>query len=322
MKRRLFAIIISIALIATLMPTFAFAEVNANCTCNHEFKKVERPATLTKDGYKGYECTKCGKHKDGKKIRHPETFKLSKKTYVYKGEAAVSKGKPRKPKVTIYDSKGKLVSPDNYTVKYRNNRNAGTAKAIVTFKNDYTGKKTLKFTIKPMRVRKAEEIGIYPSYGYTGEVQSILAMHVIKDEGKKSYIWYWVDEGKDYDITFDRPFKKIGTYTATIKFKGNFKGTVKKNVDIVPGTLLDTKIVKRSKTKMKVRWGKSKGATGYRIYIRTLDNPDKDKLYKITTNRYCWIPRNIYWWDVHGYKKVNGKIYESIWSPDNANGPY
>ena len=111
MKRRLFAIIISIALIATLMPTFAFAEVSANCTCNHEFKKVERPATLTKDGYKGYECTKCGKHKDGKKIRHPETFKLSKKTYVYKGEAATSKGKARKSGVLSATPQSSCLKP-------------------------------------------------------------------------------------------------------------------------------------------------------------------------------------------------------------------
>ena len=320
MKRRLLAIIISIALIATLMPTFAFAEVSANCTCNHEFKKVERPATLTKDGYKGYECTKCGKHKDGKKIRHPETFKLSKKTYVYSRQKGyVYKGKARKPKVTIYDSKGKLISSDNYTVKYRNNRNAGTAKAIVTFKNDYKGKKTLKFKIKPVRVRKVDEAGIYPSYEYNGEVQSITAMHVIKS---KMPYWFTVEEGKDYDITFDRPFKKIGTYTATIKFKGNFKGTVKNNVDIVPGAVYNTKIVKRSKTKMKVRWDAALGATGYRIYTYSLDKSGEPKLYKTTTKRYCWIPRNIEGWTVYGYKKVNGKIYESIWTPDNSDGPY
>ena len=316
MKRRLFAIIISIALIATLMPTFAFSETKTDSTCNHEYKKVERAATLTTDGYKGYECTKCGKHKDGKKIRHPETFKLSKKTYVYSQKTATSKGKARKPKVTIYDSKGKLISSDNYTVKYKNNRNAGTAKAIVTFKNDYSGKKTLKFKIKPMRVRKAEEVGIYPSYEYTGDVIDIPLMHVIKRH------WYGVKEGKDYDITFDRPFKKIGTYTATIKFKGNFKGTVKKNVDIVPGPVFNTKIVKRSKTKMKVRWDPALGATGYRIYIRTLDNPAKEKLYKTTTKRYCWIPRNIDSWKVYGYKKVNGKIYKSIWTPNNTDGPF
>ena len=61
---------------------------------------------------------------------------LSQKTYNYDGKA-------KTPKVKV----GNLIEGNDYTVKYVNNINPGTATAIVTGKDIYTGEIKLNFTI-------------------------------------------------------------------------------------------------------------------------------------------------------------------------------
>lgn len=58
-------------------------------------------------------------------------------------------GKARKPAVIVKDEKGNIIDKSQYSVKYKNNTNIGKATATVTFKGNYTGTKSLKFTIRP-----------------------------------------------------------------------------------------------------------------------------------------------------------------------------
>jgi len=71
-----------------------------------------------------------------------KNVKLSKEAYVYNGKA-------QKPAVTVKDSTGKDIVADNYTVTYKNNTKVGKATVTVKFKGDYSGTKTLNFTINP-----------------------------------------------------------------------------------------------------------------------------------------------------------------------------
>lgn len=71
---------------------------------------------------------------------------LSKNKYTYDGKA-------KKPKVTIFNSDGsKLTKNTDYTISYKNNKKAGTAKVIATGAGNYTG--TLVGTFK---IEKAED---------------------------------------------------------------------------------------------------------------------------------------------------------------------
>ena len=65
--------------------------------------------------------------------------------------ALVYNGKVRTPSVIVKDSKGNTLKKDtDYTVKYSSGRkNPGTYKVTVTFKGNYSGKKTLSFKINP-----------------------------------------------------------------------------------------------------------------------------------------------------------------------------
>ncbi|MCQ2462873.1 MAG: fibronectin type III domain-containing protein, partial [Clostridia bacterium] len=58
-------------------------------------------------------------------------------------------GKAIKPAVIVKDSNGKAIAAKYYTVTYKNNKNAGKAAVTVTFKGNYSGKKTLNFNILP-----------------------------------------------------------------------------------------------------------------------------------------------------------------------------
>lgn len=68
---------------------------------------------------------------------------LSKTSYTYNGKA-------QKPSVTVKDSKGNKIAASNYTVTYASGRkNVGKYSVKITFKGNYSGSKTLYFTINP-----------------------------------------------------------------------------------------------------------------------------------------------------------------------------
>ena len=51
----------------------------------------------------------------------------------------IANGKAQTPRFTVKDKNGKVVDADNYTYKYRENKNAGTGYVIVTFRRQYSG---------------------------------------------------------------------------------------------------------------------------------------------------------------------------------------
>ncbi len=74
--------------------------------------------------------------------------KLSTTTYTYNG-------KVKTPNVTVKNSAGKTLKKNtDYTVKYATGRkNPGKYKVTITFKGNYTGTKTLYFTINPAKTK-------------------------------------------------------------------------------------------------------------------------------------------------------------------------
>lgn len=76
----------------------------------------------------------------------PKSYSLSATKYTYTGSA-------KKPKVTVKDKEGKVISAEYYTVTYSNNVLPGKAKATVKM-NDSNISKTLYFTIIPKKAGK------------------------------------------------------------------------------------------------------------------------------------------------------------------------
>jgi hypothetical protein len=113
---------------------------SVNVTVNHNYVQTITKATTSKNGSIVYKCSMCGDVKSNTTIYHPKTVSISNVIYT---------GKQLKPKVTVKDSKGKTISSKNYTLKYTNNKNVGQATVKITFKGNYSGTLTKKFTISP-----------------------------------------------------------------------------------------------------------------------------------------------------------------------------
>jgi hypothetical protein len=115
----------------------------------HNFTTKITKATPTKNGSIVKTCTDCGTV-EKTTIYKASSIKLSKTAYVYDGKA-------KKPSVTVKDSKGNVISKDNYTLTYSNNKTVGTATVTVKFKgSNYSGSKAVTYTIKPLATTLAK----------------------------------------------------------------------------------------------------------------------------------------------------------------------
>jgi hypothetical protein len=110
----------------------------------HTYKKYKTTdATTSKNGKKYYKCADCGATKTSTIYKASKVY-LSTEEYTYNGST-------KKPSVKVYDSKGKKLDyGDDYTYsRPSSSKKVGKYKIKVTFKGDYTGSKTLYYTINP-----------------------------------------------------------------------------------------------------------------------------------------------------------------------------
>lgn len=78
-----------------------------------------------------------------------------------------------------------------------------------------------------------------------------------------------LEEFNDYQFSW-RYYKKIGTYTCKVKFRGNYKGEVELTYKIVsPLSTPKLKAVKSTIKGAKIEWEKKKSATGYIVYRKS-----------------------------------------------------
>ena len=108
---------------------------------DHKYDSTIEKASTSKDGKIIDKCSRCGDVKVAQIISHPTKVVLNNSNFVYDG-------KVKTPTVTVTSADGKTVDSANYDISYANGRkDAGTYDVKVTFKGDYTGSLTTKFTI-------------------------------------------------------------------------------------------------------------------------------------------------------------------------------
>ena len=198
------------------------------------------------------------------------TVTLSESKYTYDGTA-------KQPAVTVTKGTEKLRGTD-FTVKYENNINPGTAKAIVTGAGIYTGTVTKEFTIEtapdspdtPSQEKKSTNLTCKKTFA--------------KKYGDKSFSLQ-ATAAKGVKITYKSSDKKvaevdkkgkvtikgtgIATITVTAAATGYETKTLKATVKVSPskGSAPSLKVLKGRK--LKVSWKKDKRATGYQIQYCT-----------------------------------------------------
>ena len=115
-------------------------------TCNHsDYTEKTVKASVSENGKITKTCDVCGKVISTKTIPAIDDIYLSKYYYTYSGKAT-------KPTVSIWDTNGNKVSSSNYTVTYKNNKNIGTARVIINYKNKYKGNTTVYYDIYPKSI--------------------------------------------------------------------------------------------------------------------------------------------------------------------------
>ncbi len=135
----------------------------------------------------------------------------------------------------ILTYKGKtLVENEDYTVTYRDNKEIGTATAIITAvgDSDYIGQREITFKITGISLKKAKISGItskvydgteitladFPEFAYTYQKNSASIVEPL-------------EFNKDYTVDYQKNDKK-GTATIVFTGIGRFTGTVKKTFKI------------------------------------------------------------------------------------------
>lgn len=133
-------------------------------------------------------------------------FNINTGSYTYSGKANC-------PKVTKTTSAPKDLK---FTVKYKNNTNAGTASVIVTGTGNYSGELTYSFNIAQRKFNDAEFVSCTATANYTGKAAPVKA--VVK-WGKTT-----LKQDVDYEVLYNGSTTvpvNAGTYTVSIRSKAN-----------------------------------------------------------------------------------------------------
>ena len=147
------------------------------------------------------------------------TFKINAKTLPSNPVLSVTSytydGKAKTPGVTVKDGTKTLVNGTDYTVKYSNNVNVGTATVTVTGKGNYTGSKSTTFRINA-KTLPSNPVLSATSYIHDGKAKT---PGVTVKDGTKTLV-----NGTDYTVKYSNNVN-VGTATVTVTGKGNYTGT-------------------------------------------------------------------------------------------------
>ena len=123
-------------------------------------------------------------------------------------------------KFRLYDGNILLKEKKDYTVSYKNNKNAGTATVTLKMKGNYTGTRIINFNIKKDSLNEDNaDITVDPvSVQATGKV--LKPVPVVYFNGKK------LKNKTDYIVDYGTTeIKDAGTYEITVNGNGNFEGS-------------------------------------------------------------------------------------------------
>lgn len=133
-------------------------------------------------------------------------------------------GTSKRPQPVIKYGKVTLNKGADYSLRYQNNREMGTATITIIGKGEYFGTRNVTFTITGRQIKKAKFSGFKNSFPYTGDT--------IYQSG--AVLMYGEDElikGTDYTVSYANHLNK-GRSTVTYIGIGNYTGTLKKNYNI------------------------------------------------------------------------------------------
>lgn len=205
---------------------------------------------------------------------------------------------------------------------YKNNINAGTATGIVTGIGNYTGTRTMTFSITKKDIK---DLTFTPSlenvvYNYTGAYRTPAVSVIFKDAMNSvgTTQSYTLKKGTDYSVVYEDN-KNVGTATVIFTGSGNFKGIHVENFTIRPKSTVLRKLIK-GKKQFKAVWKKqTTKMTGYQLQYATNKKFTSSKKVTVKKKYTSKVIKKLkskktYYVRVRTYKNVDGIKYYSKWS--------
>lgn len=255
---------------------------------------------------------------DGEEENGASETNLSKARVTLKTTSYIYNSKVKKPAVTVKLNGKTLKQNTDYTVAYQNNVNPGTAKVTVKGRGNYTGSKTVKFTIKPSITCKKTIYKIV----YGTKPFKINASSKNKDElnftSSNSKI------ASVNKVSGKVTIKKTGIVTITVKSAKHAKDSAKVTIKIRPKkqTIKSTQAEKNKK--LIVRWSKDKNASNYQVQVSTNKNFQKGVITKKTTKTSYTFTKlkegKKYYVRLRSCKKSGKETLYGAWSKTKRSG--
>lgn len=176
-------------------------------------------------------------------------IEMSSAKYTYSGKA-------KTPAVKVKNGDVTLKKDVDYTVTYSNNINAGMATVAIQGIGKYTGTVTKEFLIRKLSIENYTLELSRTDYTYNEIAKKPAATVLDGDTALEKFV--------DYKVIY-KDNVQPGIGTVTVKGAGNYKGTITKEINIVPAKPSLSKFGK-AENGLVVNWSKVVGATGYEIY--------------------------------------------------------
>ena len=235
----------------------------------HTYTTTTTKATLTTDGSIVKACTVCNHVASTTVIAKPTTFTLSTTAYTYNGQV-------KKPAVTVKDANGNaLVSGTDYTVTYPSGRTAlGSYNITVTMKGNYSGTKTLTFTIglatPNVTVANATN-GVKISWNAISGAKNYRVYKSVYSGGKWS-AWTTIKTGVTGTTYTDTSVKSNDNVKYTVRaFNGSYSSTYKSSSSI-KFLATPTVTVSNATNGVKISWNAIAGTKTYTVYKSVYTN--------------------------------------------------
>lgn len=219
-------------------------------------------------------------------------------------------GKEITPALTVKYNKKKLVKDVDYTVKYSDNVNAGTAKAVITGIGKYSGSYTKTYKIVPIKESKDLKFSLKQnSVAYTGKARTPGITIYYKNKA--------LSNNKDYKISYSSNVN-IGTAKMTVKGIGNFSFNKTFNFKIVPAAVNGFKFSPTANS-ITLSWKKSSNVTGYQImeYDYSKKAYKTVKFVSASTTSYTikgLDPSCLYKYNIRGYREIGKNTYYGVYT--------
>lgn len=243
-------------------------------------------------------------------------------TIVLQTQTFICDGTAKTPAVTVKYGDKVLSCGTDYTVSYENNTNAGTAAAVVTGINSYTGSKKVSFSIGlgstvlgsstsyakiTLSWKSVPGAGGYEVYRSGKASSGFKCVKKITSGQTVSYS----DSSTKFNSTYY--YKIRSYYTAGSNTIYGAWSPVKKQTKTLAASSITQ--VKLSSGRMRIAWKKVSGASGYILYRSQSKNGSYKKIATINkgTKVSCTDSKvssgKIYYYKVKAYRQVKKKKY-------------